>query len=129
MKKYSSYKSIKPLNTSSIHTLNTNNQNHNSNTHKLPLSPTHSTSYRKLTTIDLSNVKPVEKHEVYPLSAKYANYVVMNQNNINTNNNYSTSNGLSTINNQNRKKMFSSKNINNHDHSSNPNNRPLTLNK
>ena len=61
MKKYSSHKSIKPINTS-INTLNTHNQNHNqnSNTNKLPISPTHTTSsYRKLTTIDLSNVKPV----------------------------------------------------------------------
>lgn len=46
MKKYSSYKSIKPLNTSI------------SNMSKMPVSPTHSTSYRRLGAIDLSNQRP-----------------------------------------------------------------------
>ena len=39
MKKYSSYKSIKPLNTTI------------GNMSRIPVSPTHSSSYRKLTTI------------------------------------------------------------------------------
>jgi hypothetical protein len=47
MKKYSSYKTIKPLNNTSINTT-TNNQL------KMPSSPTHSTTYRKLGAIDLS---------------------------------------------------------------------------
>jgi hypothetical protein len=47
MKKYSSYKSIKqPLNSSSTYLGRT------------PQSPTHSTSYRKLAAIDLSNTRP-----------------------------------------------------------------------
>ena len=46
MKKYSSYKSIKPLNTSV------------SNMSKIAVSPTHSSSYRKLGTIDIINQRP-----------------------------------------------------------------------
>ena len=55
------------------------------------------------------------------MSAKYANYLAMNQSN---NHNFTNTN---TGSNQNRKKMFSSKN--NHDHTENNNSRPLTLNK
>lgn len=46
MKKYSSYKTMKPLN-ALIPTPN-----------KYPQSPTHSVSYRKLTTVDLTGQKP-----------------------------------------------------------------------
>ena len=46
MKKYSSYKSIKPLNTTVTYGVK-------------PLqTPTHSTSYRKLATLDLANQRP-----------------------------------------------------------------------
>lgn len=48
MKKYSSYKSIKPLNTSVNFVAKQQLQ-----------SPTHSASYRKLATIDLLSQRPV----------------------------------------------------------------------
>ena len=46
MKKYSSYKSIKPLNTTVSYGA------------KPPQTPTHSVSYRKLNTLDLLNQRP-----------------------------------------------------------------------
>jgi hypothetical protein len=46
MKKYSSYKSIKPINTTINYLA------------KQPQSPTHSPSYRKLTSIELYSPKP-----------------------------------------------------------------------